>query len=148
MLRSVQWYMIQEVFRNLPPKYNLDRITGYVYTGVSLFQAFWSSTGSYLRSVQTWWENPMTPPPPRPLYPPMVVPKASEYVVLKKVFQKILWEDPQTPLIQSSHICACCIISLIFCSRDYSTCFSGFLVLGQADPWYIVACQTHPALVK
>ncbi len=43
-------------------------------------------------------------PPPQPLYPPLVVPKASEYVVLKKVFQNFLGEAPSYKVFTFMHV--------------------------------------------
>ena len=75
----------------------------------------------------------MKPPPP-PL-PTIGGPKSLRMRGFKVgFFQNFLGEDPQTPLILSIYIHACYIISLTFGSYDYSTRFSGFLVLSQADP--------------
>ncbi len=75
----------------------------------------------------------MTPPPTPP--PTLGGPKSPRIRGFKVGFSKLSGGGPPHPpsykIVTFMHVA---LLALFFGSRDYSTCFSGFLVLGQADP--------------
>ncbi len=66
----------------------------WTWPGASLFQAFWSSTGPFFRSVQIWRENPMTPPTPLPT---LAGPIRLRIRCFKVGLSKIFWGRTPTP---------------------------------------------------